>query len=61
MFWCEPSESRLENENVEVDEQADWESTEPQVSHYLSLVDWEQSFDRLQFQQNLGFDDEVDR
>jgi hypothetical protein len=56
----EPAQSRLEDDDVEVDEQTDGQLSEPQVRHDLSHVNGQEALDSLQLQQDPALDDEIE-
>jgi hypothetical protein len=56
----EPAKSRLEDGDVEVDEQTDAQLGEPQVRHDLSHVNGQEALDSLQLPQDPALDDEIE-
>ena len=50
----------LEDDDVEVDQQADRRVGEAQVRHDLRLVDRQQPFDRLELDEDPAVDDDVE-
>jgi hypothetical protein len=59
MFRCEPAQATLEDDDVEVHEEADRETGEAEVSHDLRFVNGKKAFDGLPLEKNPVLHDDV--